>query len=87
LQDFYLGMMSEYGLGTDESFVEAARLYRKASEKRDAEATYYLALMHAYGRGQPQNFVTAAQLCEQVVSASQAGQQRKECCHGTPPLP
>merc|ERR1712146_629275 len=56
---FYLGLMHEYGLGTEQDFKEAAALYTSASKQQDSDAMYHLGLMYAYGRGVDQDFQQA----------------------------
>lgn len=46
-----LGEMYELGEGVEQSFAEAAILYRKAAKQRHAVAPYKLGLMYEHGYG------------------------------------
>jgi len=70
--NFNLGVMYEYGLGTEPSFDKAAEYYRIGTENDDWESTYHLALMYAYSRGVPQDFPRALSLFERAARARHA---------------
>jgi TPR repeat protein len=51
--------MYDFGLGVAVDYEEAARWYRKAAERGDAECQYHLGLMYEFGTGVPQDIVLA----------------------------
>ena len=60
-----LGILYEYGKGTQIDFAKAFDMYQRASHQNHVESTYHMALMHAFGRGVPQNFKLATALFDQ----------------------
>lgn len=56
---YYLGMMYMNGQGTEQSYEEAAKWFRKAAEHRIAQAQYKLGLMYTNGQGLPKDFEQA----------------------------
>jgi len=65
---YYMGVMHEYGLGTELDYAKAIEWYSRAAEQNDAQALYNLGLMQAYGRGIDQNFQKAYLLFERAAS-------------------
>ena len=51
-----LGLMYEYGKGTEEDYTQAVRWYRKAAEQGDTIAQLNLAVMYKYGTGVNEDF-------------------------------
>ena len=66
-----LGVLYEYGIGTEVSWENAGIWYRRASGQDYWESTYHLALMYAYGR-LPQDFKKALALLERAARAEHA---------------
>jgi hypothetical protein len=62
--EHFLGLMYEYGLGTDQNFAQAQVHYKKASGMNFVESMYNLGLMYAYGRGFDQDYSRAMVLFE-----------------------
>ena len=68
----YLGVMSEYGIGTTQNFERAAEYYKLAVDLKSKESLYNLALMYAYGRGISQDFARAGSLFMTAAQANHA---------------
>ncbi|WP_302983613.1 tetratricopeptide repeat protein [uncultured Muribaculum sp.] len=56
---FQIGYMYDNGLGTTQSYTDAAYWYRKAAEQGEASAQCYLGIMYSYGRGITQSYTDA----------------------------
>ncbi|MBI2993240.1 MAG: sel1 repeat family protein [Gammaproteobacteria bacterium] len=56
---YYLGMMYLNGQGTEQSYAEAAKWFRKAAEHRVSQAQYKLGLLYTNGQGLPRDFEQA----------------------------
>ena len=56
---FQIGYMYDNGLGTTQSYTDAAYWYRKAAEQGEASAQCYLGIMYSYGRGVTQSYTDA----------------------------
>lgn len=62
--EHFLGLMYEYGLGTEQNFALAQVHYKKAAGRNSVESMYNLGLMYAYGRGFDQDYSRAMALFE-----------------------
>lgn len=58
---YQIGVLHYRGEGLPQSFVEAAKWYKKAADRGDADAQYNLGLMYAAGKGIKKDFVRALQ--------------------------
>ena len=54
--------MYDRGLGVPRHFVEAAKWYRLAAERDNADGQFCLARLHAHGLGVPQDHAEVARL-------------------------
>ena len=69
---YYLGIMSEYGIGTTQNFERAVEYYKLSVDLKFIESMYNLALMYSYGRGLPQDFARAGSLFMTAAQANHA---------------
>lgn len=56
---YQIGVLHYRGEGLPQSYVEAAKWFRKAADRGDADAQYNLGLMYAAGRGLNKDFTRA----------------------------